>query len=54
MDSTKIFFCFAYHFQDAEARKLKQGHVLSELLETERIYVNEMSSILKVNMKCNT
>ncbi|XP_032590893.1 guanine nucleotide exchange factor DBS isoform X3 [Drosophila grimshawi] len=33
--------------QDAEARKLKQGHVLSELLETERIYVNEMSSILK-------
>ncbi|XP_070066492.1 uncharacterized protein [Drosophila virilis] len=33
--------------QDAEARKLKRGHVLSELLETERIYVNEMSSILK-------
>ncbi|EDW01431.1 GH21435 [Drosophila grimshawi] len=38
--------------QDAEARKLKQGHVLSELLETERIYVNEMSSILK-NTACN-
>ncbi|XP_017865479.1 PREDICTED: uncharacterized protein LOC108615484 isoform X2 [Drosophila arizonae] len=33
--------------QDAEARKLKRGHVLTELLETERIYVNEMSSILK-------
>ncbi|XP_051859897.1 guanine nucleotide exchange factor DBS isoform X3 [Drosophila albomicans] len=33
--------------QDAEARRLKRGHVLSELLETERIYVNEMSSILK-------
>lgn len=28
---------------------MKRGHVLSELLETERIYVNEMSSILKVN-----
>ncbi|KAH8413785.1 hypothetical protein KR222_008093 [Zaprionus bogoriensis] len=36
--------------QDAEARTLKRGHVLSELLETERIYVNEMSSILKVNI----
>lgn len=35
--------------QDAEARRLKRGHVLSELLETERIYVNEMSSILKVS-----
>ncbi|KAM8711691.1 hypothetical protein ACLKA7_012234 [Drosophila subpalustris] len=34
--------------QDAEARRLKRGHVLSELLETERIYVNEMSSILKL------
>ncbi|ALC40673.1 CG30440 [Drosophila busckii] len=33
--------------QDVEAQKLKRGHVLSELLETERIYVNEMSSILK-------
>ncbi|XP_046866240.1 guanine nucleotide exchange factor DBS isoform X2 [Drosophila willistoni] len=33
--------------QDAEARRLKRGHVLTELLETERIYVNEMSSILK-------
>ncbi|XP_068144544.1 uncharacterized protein [Drosophila tropicalis] len=33
--------------QDAEARRLKRGHVLTELLETERIYVTEMSSILK-------
>ncbi|XP_075168522.1 uncharacterized protein LOC142240706 isoform X2 [Haematobia irritans] len=33
--------------QDMEARRLKRGHVLSELLETERIYVSEMSSILK-------
>ncbi|KAH8371036.1 hypothetical protein KR093_005956 [Drosophila rubida] len=40
--------------QDAEARRLKRGHVLSELLETERIYVNEMSSILKVNKKFNS
>ncbi|KAH8272607.1 hypothetical protein KR018_004056, partial [Drosophila ironensis] len=32
---------------DAEARRLKRGHVLTELLETERIYVNEISSILK-------
>ncbi|KAH8399221.1 hypothetical protein KR215_005244 [Drosophila sulfurigaster] len=39
--------------QDAEARRLKRGHVLSELLETERIYVNEMSSILKVNRMRN-
>ncbi|XP_017148485.1 rhoGEF domain-containing protein gxcJ isoform X8 [Drosophila miranda] len=33
--------------QDVEARRLKRGHVLTELLETERIYVTEMSSILK-------
>lgn len=32
-----------------EARRLKRGHVLTELLETERIYVSEMSSILKVS-----
>lgn len=36
------------YLQDSEARKFKRGHVLSELLETERIYVTEMSSILKV------
>ncbi|XP_017466715.1 PREDICTED: serine-rich adhesin for platelets isoform X2 [Rhagoletis zephyria] len=33
--------------QDAEARRIHRGHVLTELLETERIYVNEMASILK-------
>nr|XP_043066534.1 guanine nucleotide exchange factor DBS isoform X4 [Drosophila bipectinata] len=32
--------------QDYEARCLKRGHVLTELLETEKIYVNEISSIL--------
>uniref|UniRef100_A0A182I3X7 DH domain-containing protein n=1 Tax=Anopheles arabiensis TaxID=7173 RepID=A0A182I3X7_ANOAR len=32
---------------DADERKLKRGHVLAELLETERIYVAEMGSILK-------
>lgn len=35
--------------QDLEARRLKRGHVLAELLETERIYVSEMGSILKVS-----
>nr|XP_044248683.1 uncharacterized protein LOC108054920 isoform X3 [Drosophila takahashii] len=33
--------------QDVERRRLRRGHVLKELLETERIYVHEMSSILK-------
>ncbi|XP_054741077.1 uncharacterized protein LOC129246350 isoform X1 [Anastrepha obliqua] len=33
--------------QDAEARRIHRGHILTELLETERIYVNEMASILK-------
>ncbi|XP_032311518.1 guanine nucleotide exchange factor DBS isoform X6 [Drosophila ananassae] len=32
--------------KDCEARRLKRGHVLTELLETEKIYVNEISSIL--------
>lgn len=32
-----------------DARRLKQGHVLAELLDTERVYVNEMRSILKVS-----
>ncbi|EDS39845.1 dbl [Culex quinquefasciatus] len=32
---------------DSDERKLKRGHVLAELLETERIYVAEMGSILK-------
>ncbi|XP_037046123.1 uncharacterized protein LOC119081363 isoform X4 [Bradysia coprophila] len=35
------------HQSDLEARRLKRGHVLAELLETERIYVSEMGSILK-------
>uniref|UniRef100_A0AAG5DLA6 Guanine nucleotide exchange factor DBS n=1 Tax=Anopheles atroparvus TaxID=41427 RepID=A0AAG5DLA6_ANOAO len=32
---------------DSDERKLKRGHVLAELLETERIYVAEMGSILR-------
>lgn len=35
--------------QDIETRKSKRGHVLGELLETERIYVAEMGSILRVS-----
>ncbi|XP_041675593.1 uncharacterized protein LOC108105577 isoform X2 [Drosophila eugracilis] len=37
--------------KDAELRFLRHGHVLKEILETERIYVNEMSSIIKSNVK---
>ena len=33
--------------RDLEALKLKRGHVLAELLETERIYVSELGSIIK-------
>lgn len=33
---------------DIETKKSRRGHVLGELLETERIYVAEMGSILKV------
>ncbi|XP_031630379.1 uncharacterized protein LOC116345285 isoform X1 [Contarinia nasturtii] len=39
-----------HHIQnqsDIETRKSKRGHVLAELLETERIYVAEMGSILR-------
>uniref|UniRef100_A0A182IWR8 DH domain-containing protein n=1 Tax=Anopheles atroparvus TaxID=41427 RepID=A0A182IWR8_ANOAO len=36
---------------DSDERKLKRGHVLAELLETERIYVAEMGSILRNEMK---
>uniref|UniRef100_A0A182NHA6 DH domain-containing protein n=1 Tax=Anopheles dirus TaxID=7168 RepID=A0A182NHA6_9DIPT len=36
---------------DADERKLKRGHVLAELLETERIYVAEMGSILRVSLR---
>lgn len=32
---------------DAEAARAKRGHVLRELLDTERIYVSELCSILK-------
>lgn len=31
-----------------KAYKVQQDHVISELLETERVYVNEIGSILKV------
>ena len=33
--------------RDVEALRLKRGHVLAELLETERIYVSELGSIIK-------
>lgn len=33
--------------EDAEARRAKRGHVLAELLHTERLYVQELGSILK-------
>ncbi|XP_045447310.1 guanine nucleotide exchange factor DBS-like [Melitaea cinxia] len=32
--------------EDAEARRLRRGHVLAELLQTERVYVQELGSIL--------
>ncbi|XP_068248692.1 guanine nucleotide exchange factor DBS-like isoform X4 [Palaemon carinicauda] len=32
---------------DAEAARAKRGHVLKELLDTERVYVSELCSILK-------
>lgn len=35
--------------QDLESHRTKRGHILAELLETERIYVAEMGSILKVS-----
>lgn len=33
--------------KDIEALRLKRGHVLAELVETERIYVAELGSIIK-------
>lgn len=42
-------FIIQFQFQDIDARNFKRGHVLAELLETERIYVAEMGSILKVS-----
>lgn len=41
---------FYVNLQDIETRKSKRGHVLAELLETERIYVAEMGSILRVRI----
>ncbi|XP_041975646.1 guanine nucleotide exchange factor DBS-like isoform X3 [Aricia agestis] len=32
--------------EDAEARRSRRGHVLAELLQTERVYVQELGSIL--------
>jgi hypothetical protein len=37
--------------QDLEMLKTKRGHVLAELLETERIYVSELGSVIK-GYKC--
>lgn len=33
--------------RDQETLKIKQGHVLTELLETEKVYVSELGSIIK-------
>lgn len=35
--------------EDAEARRLRRGHVLAELMQTERVYVQELGSILHVS-----
>ncbi|KOB75348.1 Uncharacterized protein OBRU01_07642 [Operophtera brumata] len=37
--------------EDAEARRLRRGHVLSELMQTERVYVQELGSILHI-LRC--
>jgi hypothetical protein len=36
--------------QDLEMLKTKRGHVLAELLETERVYVSELGSLIKVSV----
>lgn len=36
--------------QDLEVLKTKRGHVLAELLETERVYVSELGSLIKVSI----
>ena len=36
--------------QDLEMLKTKRGHVLAELLETERLYVSELGSVIKVSV----
>lgn len=33
--------------RDMEGLRMKRGHVLAELIETERIYVSELGSIIK-------
>lgn len=35
--------------EDAEARRSRRGHVLAELMQTERVYVQELGSILSVS-----
>lgn len=43
--------------RDVEAFRLKRGHVLAELVETERVYVAELGSIIKgykLEMTCET
>lgn len=36
--------------EDAEVRRSRRGHVLAELLQTERVYVQELGSILNVSI----
>lgn len=36
--------------EDAEARRSRRGHVLAELMQTERVYVQELGSILSVSI----
>lgn len=45
--------------RDVEALRMKRGHVLSELVDTERVYVSELGSIIKgykmeMNSEANT
>lgn len=35
--------------EDADARRSRRGHVLAELLQTERAYVQELGSIITVS-----
>lgn len=36
--------------ENDEVNRIKTGHVLSELVESEKIYVNELLSIIKVRI----
>lgn len=36
---------------EEEIHRVKRGHVLGELLETERVYVTELRSIIEVSQK---